>query len=262
MTNAFRILILGLAATAVVGCSGANNASNPARSTDEELFQRAEKSLSVRNYAGAVESLSILEARFPFSPRAREAQLRMIYAFYKGGRKEEAIDAANQFIRENPRHPQVDYAYYMKGLIYFDYQPGPVEKLFRADTDKRPSENLQRSYDYFKQLLDRFPDSEYADDATQRLVFLNNRLALYEMHVADYYMEREAYIAAVNRARYIVTNHPDSESIPDALLLIVSAYERMDLPELAADTQRILDENFPGYQRQTKRRRAKKNKSG
>jgi outer membrane protein assembly factor BamD len=148
-------------------------------------------------------------------------------------------------MRENPIHPRVDYALYIKGLAYFSDEPGMLERWFRKDTNKRPPKDVDQAYQSFRRLVERYPASEYAPDARQRIVFLKNRLAAYENWVADYYLRRGAYVAAANRARNALESFNGADSNEESLRIMISAYEELGLNDLAADARRVLDLNFP-----------------
>ena len=168
-----------------------------------------------------------------------------MYAYYKSSRPEQAVDAADTFIRENPIHPRVDYALYVKGLAYFESDPGMLERVLKKDTTKRPPRDIELSYASFRRLVERFPASEYAPDAEQRMLYIKNRLADYENHVADYYLRRGAYVAALNRAKAALEQFNGAEGNSLSLQIMAEAYEKLGMSELAADTRRVLAENFP-----------------
>lgn len=209
-----------------------------------ELYQRGAEALRKNNYAGAVQNFRNLNIRYPFAPQARQSQLDLIYAYYRGGQTEEAIDAADTFIRENPRLPEVAYCLYMKGLIYFDKEPNILEKLFRVDITERPPKETSLSFEAFQDLIRQFPDSAYIADARQRMIYLRNRLATYENHVARYYMTRGAYVAAINRGKYAIEHYPGAPELEETLSLMVEAYEALGMQDLANDTRRVLEENY------------------
>ncbi len=158
----------------------------------EKLYELAKRASDNGNYRDAIAYYEQLEARFPFSNPARQGQLDLMYAYYKNREPESAIDQADQFIRENPAHPRVDYAYYIKGLVQFERNPNFLERWFNADLSERPPIDARKSFQAFQTLLERFPNSEYADDSRQRMIFLRNRLASYEVYVAEYYLKRGA----------------------------------------------------------------------
>ena len=195
-----RVALLVLVGVALTGCAG-----NGERETEvgniTDAYEKAQESIAGGNFRRGIQIFEAIQARYPFSDIARQIQLELMYAYYKAGQEEQAIDAADTFIRENPIHPRVDYALYIKGLSYFEDDPGFLERWFRKDTTKRPPKELERSYATLRQLVERFPASEYSPDAEQRMVFIKDRLAQYENHVADYYLRRGAYVAALNRAK-------------------------------------------------------------
>lgn len=237
-------LAILIATVAGAGCGGRNSAVEDApRSGEAQLYEEASRQISIGGYQRAILLLERLELFFPFGEYTRRGQLDLIYAYYKSGNDESAIDAADEFIRENPAHENVDYAYYLRGLIFFDRDSNPLEKLFRVDLSERPPEDAERSYSYFAELVRRFPDSEYAADARQRMVFLRERLAKYELHVADYYMTRGAWLAALNRARIVVENFQDTPQVAQALTMMARAYRKLGMNDLAADTERVLETN-------------------
>jgi outer membrane protein assembly factor BamD len=211
----------------------------------EGLYERGYEALQGANYPVAAQSFLLLEARYPFSPLTRQAQLDMIYLYYRSNQPEAAIDAADEFERENPTHPRVDYALYMKGLVYFDEAPGILERLFRVDLTLRPPKDTLLAFSTFQELIRRFPDSRYVPDARQRMIFLRNRLAAYENHVAQYYLERGAYVAAVQRAKYALERYPGAPQLEQSLALMVEAYENLGMVDLAADAERVLMQSFP-----------------
>src|SRR5690606_11326784 len=181
----------------------------------ELLYERGEEMMQAGNYQGAVAYFQQLEATYPFSNLTRQAQLDIIYAYYKAGLREEAIVAAEELERENPTHPRVDYTLYMRGLIHFDQPANVLERLFRIVMSARPPKDTERSFQMFQELLRRFPNSEYAEDAHQRMIFLRNRLAEYENYVARYWIRRGAYVAAQQRAEYAIQNYPGAPQLEE-----------------------------------------------
>lgn len=218
----------------------------------ELLYERGSDMLNGGNYQGAIQYFLQLEATYPFSNVTRQAQLDIIYAYYRARLFEEAIAAAEEFERENPTHPRVDYTLYMRGLVYFDQSPNFLERLFKVDLSMRPPKDSMRAFQMFQELLRRFPDSEYAEDARERMVFLRNRLAEYENHVARYYLERGANVAAARRAEYAVEHFPGAPQLEESLEIMIEAYQRMGMHDLAADAERVLEHNF-GAQAQRSR---------
>lgn len=235
-------LVLLLAALAVAGC-GRDKADRDLAGAANILYERGNKALGNGNYQSAVFYFEQLEARFPFSDEAKQAQLDLMYAYYRNEEVESAIDAADNFIRENPTHPRIDYAYYIKGLVYFDEPPGVLERIFRVDVQQRPPKTSEQSYLAFSTLVERFPDSRYAADARERMIFLRNRMARYQLYVAEWYVERGAYIAALNRARRVIEEYEGSTSAYQAMEVMLTCYEELGLPDLAEEARKTLAAN-------------------
>ncbi len=243
----------------IVSCS--KDEATDMRSSSEVIFERAQLSIDNGNYRNAVNYLEVLTTSFPFSNEAKQAQLDLIYAHYRSSSFEEAIDEAKQFEKENPTHPRVDYALYMRGLSLFEGQHQWYHEIFDVDLTKRPPFQTEEAFSVFSQLLRRFPDSIYVDDAKQRMVFLRNRLARYENHVAQHYMERGAYIAAINRAKYTLEQYNGAPATIESLEIIAKAYDSLGMDDLAEQAESIflanqakdpaqitvLEENEPWY---------------
>jgi outer membrane protein assembly factor BamD len=234
---AIAMTLLGLAA-----CGG--NKTREILGNADLLYERAKRAADNGNFRDAIVYYEQLEARFPFSNPARQAQLDLMYAYYMNREPESAIDQADQFIRENPAHPRVDYAYYIKGLVQFERNPNFLERWFNADLSQRPPIDARKSFQAFQTLIERFPNSEYVEDARQRMVFLRNRLANYEVYVANYYLERGAYVGAINRAKYAIENYDGAPQIKRAIEIMAESYRRLGMTELAADSERVLRENY------------------
>ncbi len=241
-----RWLVVGaLAVAGLAGC-GSNPETEYDPSVDaKRLYDRANKALRSTNYDSAIGYCEQLSARFPFSDVTKQCQLDLIYAYYKNHEPEAAVDQADQFIRENPNHPSVDYAHYIKGLAYFPRHRGPLEKLFRRDLSRRPPVEVRQSFSALAYLVQNYPDSDYAEDSRQRMVYLRNRLAAYENHVARYYMDRGAAVAAANRAKYVLENYPGAPQARESLALLARAYDNLGMADLAQDTMLVLRENDP-----------------
>lgn len=214
---------------------------------EDALYQQAQADLDNRNYTAAIAKLRALESRYPFGRYAEQAQLELIYAYYRNVEPEAAKSAAERFIRLHPQHPNVDYAYYLRGLASFDQDRGLVARFLPLDLTKRDPGAARDSYNEFAQLTSRFPESPYSPDAKQRMIYLRNLLAAYDVHVANYYLERQAYVAAVNRGRYVVENFQGTPSVPDALAVMVEAYQRLTLTDLADASLETLRLNYPEH---------------
>ncbi|MEP6885817.1 MAG: outer membrane protein assembly factor BamD [Gammaproteobacteria bacterium] len=239
-----RVLLLAVAvAMLAAGCRG--HRADDAKSGPEVIYARAQKAIKSSNYSEAIKQLEALQSRFPFSEPARQAQLDLMFVYYRARQTDPAIDAADTFIRENPTNPRVDYAYYMKGLVYFERQSNWLERKFNVDLSQRPPLNARKSFEAFQQLLEKYPHSEYVADARQRMVFLRNRLADFELHVALYYMRRGAYVGAINRAKYCVENYDGAPAVKRSMKVLVDAYRALKMTDLAANAERVYTDNYP-----------------
>ena len=232
-----------LLAICVSGCA-AHREKLAKKATPESLYKKAHHELETYSLNAAIKTYESLTARFPFTDEARQARLDIIYAYYRAGEGESATDAAETFIRENPTHPRVDYAWYVKGLVDFERQPNAIERLFRADLSKRPPSNARKAFAAFKTVVEQYPKSEYAHDSLQRMVYLRNRLASYEVHVARYYYKRGAYVAAAQRARGAIEQYDGAPAIRDALGILIECYDKMNLAELATQARQVYAVNY------------------
>ena len=236
-----------VALTAVLALAGCSSKDTKENMTEQQLYNEAEKYITDEDFAQAVKNLQMIESRFPFGPYAEQAQLELIYAQYRNYQQESAVASADRFIRLHPQHPNVDYAYYMRGLSNYTEGTGVFERFMPTDmTERDPGKALQ-SFDDFRQLLLRFPDSNYAADARARMIYLRARLARYEINVANYYFRRKAYLAAANRGRYVVENYPQTEAVGDALAVMVQAYQLLHMDDLANDSLTVLRTNYPQH---------------
>jgi outer membrane protein assembly factor BamD len=214
---------------------------------EDALYQQAQADLENKSYTSAISKLRALESRYPFGRYAEQAQLELIYAYYKNIEPEAAKSSAERFIRLHPQHPNVDYAYYLRGLSSFDRDRGLVARYLPLDLTKRDPGAARDSYNEFAQLTSRFPQSRYAPDAKARMIYLRNLLAAYDVHVAHYYLQRQAYVAAANRGRYVVENFQETPAVADALAVMVEAYQRLTLTELADASLETLRLNYPEH---------------
>ena len=210
----------------------------------DRIYQEGEAKMADKDYDKAIGYFQKLESRFPHGKYATQAQLEIAYAYYKKGDPVSSVAAADRFIKLHPNHPNVDYAYYLKGLSSFS-ERGIIEKATAQEISDRDPKALKLSFAAFKELTERYPKSRYYKDATQRMVYLVNTLSQHEMHVARYYMKRQAYLAALNRAKYVLEYYPNSVSVEEALVISISAYDLMDLQDLKEDTLRVLKTNYP-----------------
>ncbi|MGE8502929.1 Beta-barrel assembly machine subunit BamD [Ectopseudomonas oleovorans] len=215
--------------------------------SEVELYQQAQADLDNRSYTQAISKLKALESRYPFGRYAEQAQLELIFAYYKNAEPEAAKSSAERFIRLHPQHANVDYAYYLKGLASFDQDRGLLARFLPLDMTKRDPGAARDSYNEFAQLTSRYPTSRYAPDAKQRMIYLRNLLAAYEVHVGHYYLTRQAYVAAANRGRYVVENFQETPSVGDGLAIMTEAYQRLSLDDLAATSLETLKLNYPDH---------------
>ncbi len=211
----------------------------------QKLYSEARDELNSGNYARAVKLFETLESRYPFGRYAQQAQLEVAYAYYKDSEPVSAIAACDRFIKLHPNHPNVDYAYYLKGLANFNDDLGLLGKLVDQDLSERDPRAARDAFLSFKELVTRFPDSKYAPDSTARMKYLVNALASNEIHVAKYYLKREAYVAAANRAKEVLKSYPEAPALEEALAIMVVSYDKLKLPQLRDDAQRVLALNFP-----------------
>ena len=211
----------------------------------EEIYDRANKSLNAKNWGSAIGAYKALQTRYPFGRYTEQSMIDLAYAYFKAAQPENALSTLDRFIRTYPTHPNVDYAYYLKGLVNFEQNLGFLEKMMPARVRDRDQSMAVNSFLDFSELIRRFPDSRYVPDARQRMIFLRNNLAAYEITVAEYYLRREAYVAAANRARYALETYPNTPQNAEALIVLHKAYTALELPDLAEGSMSVLALNYP-----------------
>jgi len=212
----------------------------------EQLYHAAETQLKQKNYSEAVGYLEKLEGRFPYGRYVQQAQLDIAYAYYRDNQNDLALAAVERFIHLHPAHPAVDYAYYLKGLISFNVKRGSLDFLLKQkDYADRDPKAMQKAYNVFRDLVEKFPDSRYAVDARKRMEYLHNLLAKHEIYVAEHYFVRGAYVAAANRAKYVLEHFQRTPAVEDALGIQIKSYSKLQMPGLAKDAERVLKLNFP-----------------
>jgi outer membrane protein assembly factor BamD len=209
------------------------------------LYKEAKDELTSGNYEQAIKYYETLEARYPYGAYSQQAQIESAYAYFKQGEAASAVAAIDRFLKLHPNHPSVDYAYYLKGLVYFNEDIGLFGKISGQDTTERDPKAARDSFDAFKELAQRFPESKYAPDGVARMKYLVNALASSEVHVARWYMRRGAYIAAANRAQFALLNYPQAPAIEEALFVMVKAYDALGMYDLRDDAERVMRKNFP-----------------
>lgn len=231
----------------VAGCSSSK--TDPAliyqNQSEEQIFRGGEINLVKHNYATAAQQFEALDALYPFDVYAEQAQLDLMYAYFQTGDVASTAATAERFLRIYPRSEHIDYAYYMKGLADFSQDRGWIQRYFPTDLSQRDPGTTRQAFADFSRLVQEFPNSPYAADARQRMIYLRNLFATYELHVAEYYMRRHAYVAAANRAAYVVQHYDGTPQEEDALGIMVQAYRMLGLDDRADQTMRILQLNYP-----------------
>jgi len=242
-----RICFLILLAIIIDGCS--TTSKDPAvvfkGQSAQQIYQKGEVALAKRKYKDAIQAFEGLDALYPFTEHSEQAQMDLVYSYYQDENYASAVAAADEFIRTYPRSSHIDYVYYLKGLSNFNQDRGWFLRYSTVDISMRDPGSMHQAYGDFKQLIQLYPNSRYAADARQRMIYLRNMFAKYELHVADYYYQRKAYVAAANRADYIVKHYDGAPQVEDALGLMVKAYRKLGLTELADQTIQVLRLNYP-----------------
>jgi outer membrane protein assembly factor BamD len=236
------------AMVSVSGCSSSDSQEEKAVLANmgaQQLYDRAKQSMEVGNFSAAAQTLSALDSRYPFGPLSHQVQLDLIYSYYKSGKTSETLATIDRFVRLNPNHTDVDYAYYMRGLTNMETDSNLFQELMNIDrTDRDPSQSRE-AFEDFRRLIQQYPDSKYAADAKKRMLHIKDRLARYEIAIARFYMRRQAYVAAANRGRYVIEHFPDTTQVQQALEIMVSSYEQLGLNDLKDNAMKTLKLNFP-----------------
>ena len=244
-----RILgILGIFMLLLIVSSCSSNEEMPdERLVEKELYDQAQTRLKNGSFSTAILSLEALESRFPFGRYAEQAQAELIYAYYMNSQFEASQSAAERFINLHPRHSHTGYAFYMKGLAAFTDDSGLFSRYFQSDLAKREVVMAQTSFGELSEFISRYPESKYVPHAKQRMIYLRNLLAEHEIYVADFYMKRGAYLAAIGRAKYVIENLPNTPQTPFALSILVEAYEILEYEALRKTSLEILNANYPNF---------------
>lgn len=241
-----RLWLMPVVLLAMLAGGCASDPKTPQLS-ERQFYQQAQEAINSNNMTLAIERLQGLESRYPFGRYAAQAKLDLIYCHYRALDYEAAAATAERFINTYPDHSQLDYAYYMKGLSSYSVDRGILERFIPSDFTERDMGPARESFEDFNRLINRFPNSVYAADARQRMVYLRNLLAAYELKAADFYMRRGAYVAAANRGRYIVENFDTSPAVPDGLVIMAKAYAELGLEDLKQSTVAVLRHNYPDH---------------
>jgi outer membrane protein assembly factor BamD len=242
---AVMLAALMLSSCAWLGIDNWFEKDNTARWDADKLYAEARAELSAGNWAKARDYYQKLESRYPFGRHAQQALMEIAYTYYKEGESAQAVQAADRFIRQYPNNPNIDYMYYLKGLATFSENVGIVGMLLAQDSIQRDAKGARESFDAFKDLVTRFPDSKYTEDARARMRYLLNAMARSELDVANFYYIRRAYVAAIQRAQVVVRDYQTSPLAEDALVLMARSYQALEMPDLQADTERVIAMNFP-----------------
>ena len=246
MQKKLSVLVATCALVGLSACGVLPEASDASKNwSAEKLDAEARDEMAGGHYEAAIKLFQRLESNYPFGTYASQAQMEIAYAHYKAQDQAEALAAVERFIKLHPNHPQVDYMYYLRGLINFNDQLGFLSFLYSQDPTERDPKATREAFAAFKALVDKFPNSKYAPDSLQRMNYLINAMAQYEVHVANYYYRRGAYLAALNRAQDAVTNYSDAPAREEALFLMIRAYDKLGMPVLRDDTQRVFTLNYP-----------------
>lgn len=240
-----RILLILIISLALAACS--NSQRRPGELTEQQMYDKAMEALESENFFLAIETLQELENQYPFGNYSEQAQLEMIFAQYSAQELEGARASAERFIRLHPDHKNVDYAYYLKALSTYELGLSLVERYFADIESQRDPQPARESFQELNELIQRFPESKYAADARQRMIYLRDRLAAHEIHVANYYIKRHAYLAAANRGRNVVENYQGTQHVANGLAIMVEAYQLLGQPELANKSLAVLKANFPKH---------------
>ena len=247
MNQALKLVRMGmlLAAVALLGACASEDEKEEV--SEKQLYTSAREQIENDSYQAAIKNLEMLESRYPFGPYAEQAQLELIYAHYRSYDYDAAVTSADRFIRLHPQHPNVDYAWYLRGLSNFSAGRSFFDRFFDTDMSERDPGPTAESFNDFAQLLSRFPDSDYAPDAKARMIYLRNLMARHEINVANYHFKRGAYVAALNRGKQVVENFPQTPAVADGLAVMVQAYLLLGMDDLAQDSLKVLRENHPDY---------------
>src|SRR6185369_11510084 len=213
--------------------------------TAQKLYNESKDAMSSKSWDRAIKYLEKLEARYPYGRYAQQAQIDIAYSYWKNGERASAIAACDRFIKLYPTNANVHYAYYLRDLVNFNEGGGILNIIDNPDMTERDSKGSREAFDAFKELVNRFPDSKYAEDARARMRYLVNSLAQYEVHVARYYMKRGAYVAAANRAQFAVKNYPQAPALEEAVFIMVKAYDALGMVDLRDASDRVMRKNFP-----------------
>ncbi|MEO8804076.1 MAG: outer membrane protein assembly factor BamD [Rudaea sp.] len=247
VTPILKLFVLSLLVATTAGCHRFAKKNAAETLPVDQMYSVAKAALENGNLTKAIQYDQRLIARFPFGPYTEQAKLDLAYAQYKTDKREDAYSTINSFIKTYPAQKHVDYAYYLRGVINFDRDRGFLDRYANQDMTKRDQGNTLKSFEDFEALLTRFPDSRYAADARQRMVYLRDNLALAQVNIAKFYLRHGAYVAAANRAKDIVEKYQRTPAAGDALAIMVICYKALNQDKLATNTERVLKLNYPNH---------------
>lgn len=247
--KSFRLvmpLVVGVMVS-LSGCSSSDTEDKVAMANmgAQQMYEQAKKSMENGNFSNAASTLSALDSRFPFGPLSHQVQLDLIYSYYKSGKTDETLATIDRFIRLNPNHSDVDYAFFMRGLTNMESDSNLFQEMMHIDRADRDPAKSREAFEDFRKLIEQYPNSKYAADARKRMLYIKDRLARYEIAIARFYMRREAYVAAANRGRYVIENFPDSDQVQQALEIMVESYDQLGLDDLKQHAMKTLKLNYP-----------------
>ena len=242
-----RIILACIASFYLAGCAGSPETvdTRVVISDAEKGYQIARNQIAGGNFTAAAETLTQLSTRFPFGPLAHQVQMDLIYVHYKTSDIDKALAAIDRFTRLNPNHPDTDYVLYMRGLVNQRADHNGIQEFFGIDRADRDTSKATEAFNDYAELIRRFPDSKYATDARQRMLGIKGRLARHELAVANYYVKREAWLAAANRGKYVLEYFHDTPEVEQALIIMATSYDALDLADLRDDAIATLRKNFP-----------------
>jgi len=247
LVRSLKYILLLLVSLALWGCSSNDELPEMADTGEQDMYRQVQEFIANESYSEAVRGLQLLESRYPFGKYAEQAQLELIYAHYQAYEHEAAVEAADRFIRLHPQNPNVDYAYYMKGLSAYSIDQDIFDRFIPTEYAERDTSHAKEAFGEFSQLVARFPASPYAADARARMVYLRNMLARHEILVANYYFRRGAYLAATNRGTFLVENFQQTPAVADGLAVMAQGYILLGYDDLARDTIAVLALNYPDH---------------
>ena len=215
--------------------------------TAAQLYQEGKEFLNLEDFNNAIRYFEVLESRFPFGKYSTQAMLDLSYAYYASDQRDQSIVEVNRFIRLYPNHPEVSYAYYLRALANFDKDANVLTRFFGYDPSRYDVTALKESFNDFSIVVNKYPNTKYAEDSLNRLVYIRNQIARSELYIAEYYNKRSAHVAAIERIKYMLENYGGTPSTEKGLLILIDSYNSLNMRQLASDTARVLKKNYPEY---------------